>query len=229
MRILLVEDNRRLCEAIKTQLEKDGYVVDAVFDGAQGLVYAVDPSYDLIILDIMLPQKDGLTLCRELREEHISTPVLMLTARDTVNDRILGLDSGADDYLVKPFDVNELRARLRALLRRGAQERSGLLTVGDLKVDPASHLVERTGQPIELTGKEFALLEYFVRHPNRVITREMLESHVWGSDFTGNSNIIESYIHRLRRKIDDPYDIKLLETIRGVGYRLRKPALEAQE
>jgi DNA-binding response OmpR family regulator len=229
MRILLVEDNQRLSAALKAQLEKDGYAVDALLNGAQGLAYAEEIAYDLIILDIMLPKKDGLSVCRELREEHINTPVLMLTARDTVNDRILGLDSGADDYLVKPFDVNELRARLRALLRRSAQEKTGVLSVGDLKLDPATRLVERGGQMIELTSKEYALLEYFVRHPNQVITREMIENHVWGTDFKGTSNIIDSYIHRLRRKIDGPFETKLLETVREVGYRLRRPRPEAEE
>jgi two-component system, OmpR family, copper resistance phosphate regulon response regulator CusR len=228
MRVLLIEDNRRLSAALKAQLEKDGYTVDALLDGAEGLAYAVEIPYDLIILDIMLPKRDGLTICRELREEHINTPVLMLTARDTVSDRILGLDSGADDYLVKPFDLNELRARLRALLRRSAEQKTSVLTVGDLKVDPATHFVERGGRSIELTGKEFALLEFFVRHPNRVITREMIESHVWGADFRGASNIIESYIHRLRRKIDDPFETRLLETIREVGYRLRRPGPVAE-
>jgi DNA-binding response OmpR family regulator len=229
MRILLVEDNRRLSAALKAQLEKDGHAVDAVLDGALGLAYAEDASYDLIILDIMLPGKDGLAVCRELREQHINTPLLMLTARDTVSDRILGLDSGADDYLVKPFDLNELRARLRALLRRSAEEKTGVLAVGDLKVDPATHLVERAGRAIELTGKEYALLEYFVRHPNRVITRAMIEAHVWGTDFKGTSNIIDSYIHRLRRKIDAPFETRLLETIREVGYRLRKPTQAAEQ
>ncbi len=223
MRILLVEDNQRLSAALKAQLEKDGYTVDALLDGKQGLAYAEETTYDLIILDIMLPKKDGLAICRELREEHVNTPVLMLTARDTVNDRILGLDSGADDYLVKPFDINELRARLRALLRRNAEDKTSVLTAGDLRLDPATRLVERGGQAIELTGKEYALLEYFIRHPNQVITREMIENHVWGTDFNGTSNIIDSYIHRLRRKIDGPYETKLLETIREVGYRLRKP------
>jgi len=226
MRILLVEDNQRLNAALQARLEKDGYAVDAVLDGAQGLAYAEAVSYDVIILDIMLPKKDGLLICHELREQRINTPVLMLTARDTVNDRVLGLDSGADDYLVKPFDFNELRARLRALLRRNGEEKTGLLTIGDLSVDPATHFVERAGHSIELTSKEFALLEYFVRHPNRVITREMIEQHVWGTDFKGASNIIESYIYRLRRKIDGPYEPKLFETIREVGYRIRKPELE---
>lgn len=221
MRILVVEDNRRLSTALKAQLEKDGYVVDAILDGAEGLVYAEEIPYDLIILDVMLPQKDGIAVCRELREERITTPVLMLTARDTINDRILGLDSGADDYLVKPFDINELRARIRALLRRSAGEKTGALTVADLRLDPATRLVERAGCAIELTGKEFALLEFFMRNPNRVITREMIETHVWGMDFNGTSNIIDSYVHRLRRKIDDPFESKLLETIREAGYRMR--------
>jgi DNA-binding response OmpR family regulator len=222
MRILLVEDNQRLIAALKTQLEKDGYAVDITLNGTQGLEYAEATPYDLIILDIMLPQKDGFTVCRELRAQRIKTPILMLTARDAINDRVLGLDSGADDYLVKPFDINELRARLRALLRRSAEEKTGVLTLSDLTLDPSTHLVERAGQPVELTAKEYALLEYFVRHPNKVITREMIESHVWGTDFKGTSNIIESYIHRLRRKIDGPFETKLLETIREVGYRLRK-------
>lgn len=226
MRVLLVEDNQRLNAALKARLEKDGYAVDAVLDGAQGLAYAESVPYDVIILDIMLPKKDGLVICHELREQHINTPVLMLTARDTVNDRVLGLDSGADDYLVKPFDFNELRARLRALLRRHGDEKTGLLTIGDLSVDPATHLVERAGYSINLTSKEFALLEYFVRHPNRVITRETIEDHVWGTDFKGASNIIESYIYRLRRKIDGPFEIKLFETIRDAGYRIRKPESE---
>lgn len=190
-------------------------------------MYALEIAYDVIILDILLPKKDGLEVCRELREEHINTPVLMLTARDTINDRILGLDSGADDYLIKPFDINELRARLRALLRRSAEEKTGVLVVGNLKLDPATRLVERGGRTIELTSKEYALLEYFVRHPNQVITREMIENHVWGTDFKGTSNIIDSYIHRLRRKIDRPGEPKLLETIREVGYRLRKPGQKA--
>ncbi|TLN06270.1 response regulator transcription factor, partial [bacterium] len=176
--------------------------------------------YDAIILDLMLPGRDGIEVCRELRSQHVTTPILMLTARDTVEDRVLGLDSGADDYLVKPFALNELRARLRALLRRDAPDKSGILQVADLTLDPASHQVERGGIPISLTSKEFALLEYFLRHPNRVITREMAEGHIWSYDFVSSSNVVDVYMRRLRRKIDDPFDVRLFETVRGSGYRL---------
>jgi DNA-binding response OmpR family regulator len=223
MRILLIEDNRRLNHSLKMTLMDEGYAVDSAFDGEEGEELALIAPYDAIILDIMLPKKDGLEVCRELRNQRVSTPILMLTARDTVQDRVLGLDSGADDYLVKPFALEELRARLRALFRREAEDKSGLLTAADLKVDPAAHFVERNGQPIQLTAKEFALLEYFMRNPNRLITREMAESHIWSYDFQSTSNVIDVYIRRLRRKIDDPFDLKLLETVRGVGYRLRKP------
>jgi DNA-binding response OmpR family regulator len=164
-----------------------------------------------------------LTVCRELRKKGVRTPVLMLTARDTVEDRVTGLDSGADDYLVKPFALPELRARLRALLRREAPEKTGVLQVGDLVLDPATHKVERGGKVIDLTSKEYALLEYFMRNPGRLITREMAEEHVWDYDFEGVSNVIDVYIRRLRRKVDDPCEVKLLETVRGAGYRLVKP------
>jgi DNA-binding response OmpR family regulator len=171
----------------------------------------------------MLPGKNGLEVCRELRHKGVRTPVLMLTARDTVEDRVTGLDSGADDYLVKPFALPELRARLRALLRREAPEKNSILQVGDLVMDPAIHKVERAGQVIELTSKEYALLEYFMRNSGRLITREMAEQHVWDYDFEGVSNVIDVYIRRLRRKVDDPYEVKLLETVRGAGYRLVRP------
>ena len=224
MRILLVEDNRRLNHSLKITLMDEGYAVDSAFDGEEGEELALSAPYDAIILDIMLPKKDGLEVCRELRNQRVTTPILMLTARDTVEDRVIGLDSGSDDYLVKPFALEELRARLRALFRRESEDKSSILTAADLKVDPAAHCVERAGQSIELTAKEFALLEYFMRNPNRLITREMAESHIWSYDFQAASNVIDVYIRRLRRKIDDPFDFKLLETVRGVGYRLRKPA-----
>jgi DNA-binding response OmpR family regulator len=177
--------------------------------------------YDIIILDIMLPGKDGIQVCRALRNRRVKTAVLMLTARDALEDRVLGLDSGADDYLVKPFEVDELRARVRALLRRESGSKSGILQIADLILDPAIHFVSRAGNPIELTAKEFALLEYLMRHPNQLITREMAESHLWSYENIVASNVVDVYIRRLRRKIDDPYDNNLLETLRGSGYRIR--------
>jgi DNA-binding response OmpR family regulator len=223
MRILIVEDNKSLNQSLRMSLEEDGHGVDAAFDGKDGEYLAEVTPYDAIILDIMLPGKNGLEVCKELRHKGVRTPVLMLTARDAIEDRVIGLDSGADDYLVKPFALPELRARLRALLRREAPDKTGVLQVGDLILDPATHRVERSGQIIDLTSKEFALLEYFMRNPERLITREMAEEHVWNYDFEGVSNVIDVYIRRLRRKVDDPFDVKLLETIRGAGYRLVRP------
>ncbi len=222
VRILLVEDNRRLNNSLKTSLVDDGYAVDSAYDGEDGEELAGIYPYDAIVLDIMLPKKDGLEVCRSLRRRRNNTPILLLTARDAIEDRVVGLDSGADDYLVKPFAIEELRARLRALLRREASDKSNVLTVSDLTLDPATHHVERAGRPIELTAKEFALLEYFMRNADRVITREMAESHIWSYDFQATSNVVDVYIRRLRRKIDEPFAVKLLETVRGVGYRLSK-------
>jgi DNA-binding response OmpR family regulator len=223
MRILLIEDNRRLNHSLKMSLVDEGYAVDSAFDGEEGEELALSAPYDAIILDIMLPKKNGLEVCRDLRNQRVNIPILMLTARDAVEDRVAALDVGADDYLVKPFALEELRARLRALFRRESSDKTGLLTIADLKVDPATHFVERGGQTIELTAKEFALLEYFMRNPNRLITREMAESHVWDYDFQATSNVIDVYVRRLRRKVDDPFEEKLIETVRGAGYRLRKP------
>jgi DNA-binding response OmpR family regulator len=223
VRVLLVEDNRRMNQAIKLSLIESGYAVDQAYSGVDGEELAEITPYDAIILDIMLPEKNGLEVCRDLRKKRINTPVIMLTARDSIEDRVIGLDSGADDYLVKPFAIQELHARLRALLRRESEDKSGQLHLGDLVLDPATHFVQRAGQSIELTSKEYALLEYFMRNPNRLITREMAENHIWSYDFQASSNIIDVYIRRLRRKIDDPFVVKLFETIRGAGYRLRVP------
>jgi two-component system, OmpR family, copper resistance phosphate regulon response regulator CusR len=223
MRILLVEDDRRLNQSLKMSLVEEGYAVDAAFDGEEGEAFTETAPYDAIILDVMLPLKDGLAVCRTLRLRRINTPILLLTARDAVEDRVCGLDSGADDYLVKPFALHELLARLRALLRRTAAQKTGLLTLGDLTVNPATHDVERGGEQIKLNAKEFALLEYFMRHPNQVLTREMIESHIWSYDFISASNVVDVYVRRLRRKIDDHFPVKLLETIYSVGYRLRLP------
>jgi DNA-binding response OmpR family regulator len=224
VRILLVEDNRRLSESLRMTLEEDGYAVDTAYDGLDGEEMGLISSYDIIILDIMLPGKDGMEVCRELRDRRIRTPILMLTARDALDDRVRGLDSGADDYLVKPFEVDELRARIRALLRReSSSSKSGTLQVADLVLDPATHTVRRGDQPIELTAKEFSLLEYLMRHPNHLVTREMAEEHLWDYDHVIASNVVDVYIRRLRSKIDDPCEVKLIETMRGAGYRLRLP------
>jgi DNA-binding response OmpR family regulator len=223
MRILVIEDNHRLSSSLQMNLTHEGYSVDAAYDGQEGQDLAELTPYDLIILDILLPKKDGLEVCRELRRRRIHTPILLLTARDSVDDRVQGLDSGADDYLVKPFAMRELLARLRALLRRNHPYTNGRLEMGDLIVDPTTHTVEREGRSIDLTPKEFALLEYFMYHPNQVVTRDMIEQHIWNYDFEGNSNVIDVYVRRLRRKIDHPFEVKLLTTIRGIGYQLAMP------
>lgn len=223
MRILLVEDNHRLSNSLKTSLVDEGYAVDQAFDGEEGESLAEITPYDALILDVMLPGKDGIEVCRSLRRAGVNTPVIMLTARDAVEDRVQGLDSGADDYLVKPFAMSELCARLRALMRREAPDKKGELAVSDLTADPATHFVERAGQSIKLTAKEYALLEYFMRHPNQVVTRDMVETHIWSYDFECTSNVVDVYVRRLRRKIDDPFETKLFETVRGAGYRLRDP------
>lgn len=223
MRILLVEDNRRLSDSLKRSLMDDNYAVDTAYDGQEGEELAELTPYDLIILDVMLPKKNGVDVCRSLRNQRIKTPILMLTARDALEDRVLGLDSGADDYLVKPFEMDELRARLRALLRRESDDKSSLITIADLVLDPATHFVQRGGKPVELTAREYAMLEYLMRNPNRLITRQMAENHLWSYDSQVLSNAVDVYIRRLRSKIDDPFDVKLIETVRGAGYRLRRP------
>ncbi|GCE09167.1 two-component system response regulator RppA [Dictyobacter aurantiacus] len=222
MRLLIIEDDYRLSQALKKSLVEEGYAIDAVYDGEEGESYAESTPYDAIILDIMLPRKDGIAVCRALRQHHITTPILMLTARDTIEDRVQGLDSGADDYLVKPFALHELLARLRALFRRAAPHKNGVLAVGDLVLNPATHEVTRARVHVRLNAKEFALLEYFMRHPNQVLTRDMIENHIWSYDFISASNVVDVYVRRLRRKLDDPYENKLLETVYGAGYRLRE-------
>ena len=222
MKILVIEDDPFLLRTVTRTLHEKGYAVDSAQEGESGLFKAEGNDYDLILLDVLLPKLDGWDVLKRLRLTK-KTPVLMLTARDAIEDRVTGLDSGADDYLVKPFAMAELRARLRALMRRDLPDKSGELQVGDLALDPATHKVERGGKQIDLTSKEFALLEYFMRNPERLITREMAEEHVWDYDYEGVSNVIDVYIRRLRRKVDDPYKIKLLETVRGAGYRLVKP------
>lgn len=223
MRLLLVEDNRRLNESLRRTLVEDGYAVDPAYDGVEAEELASFTPYDVIVLDVMLPRRDGIEVCRSLRNRRLKTPILMLTARDALDDRVLGLDSGADDYLVKPFEVEELRARLRALMRRQADDRRGTLVVRDLSMDPATHQVERGKTPLQLSAKEFALLQYLMRNSNRVVTREMILAHLWDYGRATASNVVDVHIRRLRRKVDDPFEVKLIETIRGTGYRLRDP------
>jgi DNA-binding response OmpR family regulator len=221
VRILVVEDERRLSGIIKRGLLEEGYAVDTAYDGEEGAYFAGSVQYDVMILDIMLPKKDGIEVCQELRLNKINTPILMLTAKDSVEDRVAGLDAGADDYLVKPFAFNELLARVRALLRREAFAKSPRLEVGDLAMDIVTREVWRGQRSIRLTSKEYAILEYFMRHPNMVITRTMLEEHAWDYEFDSMSNIIDVYVRRLRRSIDERGQDSLIETVRGAGYRLR--------
>lgn len=223
MRILVIEDNHHLNNSLTASLTHEGYSVDSAYDGREGQDLAELTAYDLILLDIMLPEKDGLEVCRDLRRRRNHTPILLLTARDSVDDRVQGLDCGADDYLVKPFAMRELLARLRALLRRQQPYKQGQLEMGDLALDPITHTVERAGRPLDLTPKEFALLEFLMYHPNQVVTRDMIEQHIWNYDFECESNVIDVYVRRVRRKIDDPFAVKLLATVRGVGYRLQPP------
>jgi DNA-binding response OmpR family regulator len=229
MRVLLIEDNARFSASLAKSLEEEGYAVDAAFDGPSGEGMGISSSYDLVILDIMLPGKDGFAVCESLRARKVATPILMLTARDALDDRVRGLDGGADDYLTKPFELPELRARMRALLRRGAADKSGELRAADLELDPASHRVSRGGREISLTAREFGLLEYFMRNRGRLITREMAESHLWSQEDIVASNVVDVYVRRLRAKIDDGFEPKLLETLRGSGYRLCAPKGEDDE
>ena len=223
MRILVVEDSRRLAGIIKRGLLEEGYTVDSAYDGEEAQYMAETAPFDLIVLDIMLPKKDGLAVCRDLRAKGVNTPILMLTAKDSVEDRVTGLDSGADDYVVKPFAFAELLARLRALLRRDILPQVQKSEVGDMTLDPLSREVGRYGRRVDLTSKEYAILEYFMRRPNAVVTRTMLGENVWDYEFDGLSNIIDVYVRRLRKKIDRDGEDSLIQTVRGAGYRLRVP------
>ena len=227
MRVLVVEDEVKLAGLLKRGLEEEGYAVDIAADGNEAIWMGTENPYDAVLLDVMLPDADGFEVCRRLRDAGRWSPVLMLTARDAVEDRVAGLDAGADDYLTKPFSFAELLARLRALVRRGARERPVELKVGDLVLDPATHRVTRGGVHVDLTRKEFALLEYFMRHPGEVLTRTRLIEHVWDFAFEGDSNVVDVYVRYLREKIDRPYGRRSLETIRGSGYRLREEPADA--
>lgn len=223
MRILVVDDDRHLCSIIKRGLLEEAYAVDVVYDGEEAQYLAEVNPYDLIILDILLPTKDGIEVCRELRARKVNTPILMLTAKDAVEDRVKGLDTGADDYLVKPFAFNELLARVRALLRREGMSKSPELRVGDLTLNTLTRQVWRGNKRIELTTKEYVILEYLMRHPNVVVTRTMIEEHAWDYDFDSMSNLVDVYIRRLRLKIDNEAEESLIQTVRGAGYRLKAP------
>ena len=220
MRLLAVEDEKKVASFIRKGLEEEGFAVDVAFDGETALQMALDRVHDLIILDIQLPKRDGLSVLQELRRERVTTPVLLLTVRATIEDKVLGLDSGADDYLTKPFAFEELVARVRALLRRRAEGKPALLQVANLRLDPARRTVFRGDRKIDLTTKEFALLDYFMRNPGRVLTRTMIAEHVWDYDFDSMTNVIDVYVNYLRRKIDSDQDQKLIHTVRGVGYML---------
>ena len=220
MRILLVEDEDRIADFITRGLSEQGYAVDVASDGDEALQWNHIAEFDLIVLDVMLPGRDGIDVCRTLRGRGLRTPILMLTARDAVEDRVRGLDSGADDYLVKPFAFAELLARLRALMRREAAVVGSVLQVADLRFDTTTLAVSRQGVSMELTAKEFSLLEYMMRHPNQVLTRTMIAEHVWNYEFDNATNVIDVHIRNLRRKIDDPFPSRLIQTIRGTGYKI---------
>jgi len=221
MRILVVEDERKVAAFIRQGLVEEGHVVEVAADGEAALdAVAGGPPYDLVVLDVMLPKRDGLSVLKTLRARRVQVPVLLLTARDGVADKVAGLDAGADDYLAKPFAFEELLARVRALLRRGRGAAEPVLRLEDLSLDPATRLVVRGGRRISLTAREYALLEYFLRNTGRVLTRPMITQHVWGMDFDPESNIVDVYVGYLRRKIDADGEPRLLQTVRGAGYSL---------
>jgi two-component system OmpR family response regulator len=222
VRILVVEDERKMAGLLRRGLEEEGYSVDVAMTGTDAIWVAAENPYDAVILDVMLPDIDGFAVCRELRSRERWMPVLFLTARDAVDDRVAGLDFGADDYLTKPFSFEELLARIRALIRRGPSERPAVLAIGDLSLDPARHRVTRGNVEVDLTAKEFALLEYLMRRPGEVLSRTQILEHVWDFGFDGDSNVVDVYIRYLREKIDRPFGLDSIETVRGSGYRLRE-------
>jgi two-component system, OmpR family, response regulator len=225
MRVLIVEDHAKMAGLVKRGLRKEGMAVDVAGDGEDALYRAEATEYDAIVLDVMLPGIDGFEVCRRLRRDGVWAPILMLTARDSVRDRVAGLDEGADDYLTKPFSYAELLARLRALVRRGAVERPPELRVGDLRLDPARRQAWRGEAEISLSAKEFSILETFMRRPGEVLSRFQLLEHAWDYEYENRSNVVDSYIRLLRRKIDRPFGADSIETVRGVGYRLRESGM----
>jgi two-component system OmpR family response regulator len=222
MRALVVEDESKMAALIRRGLQEEGYAVDVASTGEDGAWLGNENDYDVILLDAMLPDIDGFEVCRQLRVAGRWSPVLMLTARDGVQDRVAGLDAGADDYLTKPFSFDELFARIRALLRRGPSERPTVLAAGDLVLDPAKRRVTRGTATIDLTPKEFAMLELFLRHPGQALTRTRILEHVWDFAYEGDSNVVDVYVRYLREKVDRPFGRRSIETVRGVGYRLRE-------
>jgi two-component system, OmpR family, response regulator len=222
MRVLIVEDEAKMAGLLRKGLRQEGFAVDLAGKGEDALWMAGATEYDAIVLDLMLPGIDGIEVCRRLRGDGVWSPILMLTARDGVRDRVAGLDSGADDYLVKPFSYAELLARLRALARRGGGDRPTELQVGDLRLDPATRKVRRGEREIELSAKEFAVLEVFMRRPGEVLSRFQLLEHAWDYEYENRSNIVDSYVRFLRRKVDKPFGVRSIETVRGAGYRLRE-------
>lgn len=220
MRILLVEDEKSLSQVIKSWLTEQGFAVDEAFDGEEGLYLAESESYDVIILDIMLPKIDGVTVCKELRRKKIDSSILMLTAKTRVSDRVMGLNAGADDYLVKPFEFDELKARINALLRRGYKQPETVIKIDDLEIDPIQHIVKRGNKSIFLTPKEFAVLEFLARRKDEVVTRTQIMEHTWDYNFNSMSNVVDVYIATLRRKIDSGQKNRLLQTIFNVGYKI---------
>ena len=221
MRLLIVEDEKKVASFIKQGLEEEGYAVDVAMDGEEGLAMALDGVHDLFLLDIGLPKMNGIQVLGELRKRKVATPVLLLTVRATIEDKVLGLDAGADDYLTKPFSFQELLARVRALLRRRTEGSPALLQFSDLVLDPARRTVSRGGEKIELTAKEFAILEYFLHNPGRVLTRTRIIEHVWDYDFDTGTNLVDVYVNYLRKKVDAERKTKLIHTVRGVGYVLK--------
>lgn len=220
MRILIIEDELKLSDNIKQGLTESGFAVDQAMDGEEGQYLADSEEYDVIILDIMLPKIDGITVCREIRKKQIKTPILMLTARARLEEKVEGLDAGADDYLTKPFAFAELKSRINALLRRSHNQPETLITISDLVIDPVGHTVTRNKKNISLTAKEFAILEFLARHKNEVVTRTQILEHTWDYNFDTMSNIVDVFIATLRKKIDEGYKRKLLYTVRGVGFKL---------
>jgi two-component system OmpR family response regulator len=227
MRLLVVEDSSKMASLLRRGLTEEGYVVDVVSNGVDAVWLAEEESFDAIVLDVVLPDIDGFEVCRRLRRAGRWAPLLMLTARDDVSDRVRGLDAGADDYLTKPFAFEELFARVRSLVRRGPIERAPVVRIGDLVLDPAEHSVRRGDEPVDLTPKEFALLHYLMQHPGEALSRTRLLEHVWDFAFQGDPNIVDVYIGYLRDKIDRPFGRASVETIRGVGYRFRNEGADA--
>lgn len=222
MRILIVEDEKKVAAFIKKGLEEETYAVDVAYDGEEGLYLGLENQYDMVVLDLMLPTINGMEVLARLRKNKVEAPILLLTAKDSVEDKVTGLNTGADDYLTKPFAFSELLARIRVLLRRGKTEAKTVLQIDGLTLDLVSHKVNRNGEEIELTGKEYSLLEYFMRNQGKVLTRTMIAEHVWDYNFDTFTNVIDVYVNHLRKKIDKNYQDKLLHTLRGVGYIMKE-------